>query len=221
MWRIKLIFLGALILSVVFCSSSLAFDNGDFQIWNTDSVSFRLNENWKIKFEEEFKFGDDAGDFYYQHSDLGIVYSGFAEWFDLSFNYRQTFEKKSGEWKEENRPHLNAVVKWKVSDISVAARSRLEYRNREDEDNFWRYRNKFTVKLPVEFAKFQIHPFVADEIFYDFDKGTLNKNRIYIGFSFKPRKGLAAEVYYLNESSEKGEEWTDNNVLGTKIKISF
>ena len=50
-----------------------AFDDGDFQVWNTDSVSWKINDKWSAKIEEEFKFGDNATDFYYHHTDIGFV----------------------------------------------------------------------------------------------------------------------------------------------------
>ena len=82
--------------------------------------------------EEEFRFGDDGGNFYYQHSDLGLIYSGISDWVDVGINYRHVFLEKDSDWKQENRPHLNATVKCKLLDFSLSNRGRLEYRNRED-----------------------------------------------------------------------------------------
>ncbi len=200
---------------------SFAFDDGDFQYWNTESVSWKVNEDLKVKLEEEFRFGDNAEDFYYQHSDLGLSYSGLASWLNLGINYRHIFEEKSSDWKVENRPHLNATVKWKLSDLSLSNRGRLEYRNREDADNFYRYRNKFTIKTPFKFTKFEISPYIADEIFYDFDQETLNRNRLYGGVALKLIKSLKADIFYLWESTEKGSTWNDIYVLGTKLKLNF
>lgn len=198
-----------------------AFDDGDFQYWNTESISWKVNENWKAQFEAEFRYGDDASNFYYQHSDLGFIYSGLAEWIDLGFNYRQIFEEKSSIWRYENVPHLNATVKWKLFDFSFSNRGRFEYKNREEADNYWRYRNKFTVKLPMKLTQLEIQPYIADEIFCDFDKETLNRNRLYSGFSFKLFKSLKADIFYLWQSSEKNDKWNDTHVLGTKLNLSF
>ncbi len=40
--------------------SGYGYDNGDFQVWNTDAQDFKLNKKLKIAFEQEFRFGDDA-----------------------------------------------------------------------------------------------------------------------------------------------------------------
>ena len=42
---------------------ALAFDDGDFQYWNSAQAALELNKDWEVKFEEEIKFGDDAGEF--------------------------------------------------------------------------------------------------------------------------------------------------------------
>ncbi|MBU4140893.1 MAG: DUF2490 domain-containing protein, partial [Candidatus Omnitrophica bacterium] len=131
------------------------------------------------------------------------------------------FEEKNSDWKYENRPHLNATVKLKLGDFKLSNRGRFEYRNREGADTLWRYRNKFTIKFPFKLTQLEIQPYVADEIFVDFDKEELNRNRLYAGFSLKLLKNLKGEIYYLRQSSKKSGRWTDYNVLGTKVKLSF
>lgn len=219
----SIITLGVIIfLSMLFCKGSVAFDDGDFQYWNTESVSWKMSDDWKVKLEGEFRFGDGAGDFYYQHTDLGVTYSGLANWLDLGINYRQIFEKdSSNKWEYENRPHLNITVKKKIDGWSLSNRSRFEYRNKEEGNDGWRYRNKSTIKLPIKFTRFDIQPYIADEVFIDFDKEDLTRNRLYGGFSFKITKNLKGEIFYLWQTSKKSGKWLDRNVLGTKIKFSF
>ena len=209
-------------LLILICSSdSFAFDDGDFQYWNSESLSVEINKDWKINLEEEWRFGDNAGNFYYQHSDLGLTYSGFAKWFDLGMNYRHIFEEESSKWRLENRPHLNVTFKWDLFDFSFNNRGRFEYRNREDAEDYWRYRNKFTIKLPFKLTTFEIQPYIADEIYYDFDQDSFNRNRLYGGFNFKLFKYLKADIFYLWQSSEENDKWRDLNILGTKLKIFF
>ncbi len=206
---------------IISANYAFAADDGDFQYWDTEGISWKVSEDWKIEFEEEFRLGDNAGNLYYEHLDLGLVYSGLAEWLDLGLNYRQVFEKKSGKWKEENRPHINATLKWKLLDFSFSNSGRFAYRNRKDADNFWHYRNELTVKLPFKLTRLEIQPYVADEIFYDFDKETLNRNRLYVGLSSKLFKSLRADIFYLWQSSKADDKWSDFNVLGTKFKLPF
>lgn len=201
--------------------SCYGFDSGDFQYWNTGSVSWELKDNWKLILEEEFRFGDDAGEFYYQHSDLGLNYSGLATWLDIGVSYRHIFEKNASEWHEENQPSFNATLKWKSFDLDLASRAKFEYRNRELGEEYWRFSDKFTVKLPLKLTRLEIQPYIAEEVLVDFDAEDVNRNRLWAGFSMNLLKGLKAEIFYLWQASKKSGEWSNLNILGTKIKFFF
>jgi len=200
-----------------------AFDDGDFQWWSSAGASFDINKDWKCSFEEEFRFGDDAGEFYYHHSDLGFVYGSLADWIDLGFNYRQVFERadSESEWKQENRPHLNVTLKGKFFGLGVSNRARFEYRDREDQEDHWRYRNQFTVKVPLELTELKLKPYVADEVFVPLNDDNITRNRVYTGLSFDVLKNMTGEVFYLWQSSRSSGDWNDINVLGTRLKFRF
>ena len=219
--RLNIYFLVSIFFVLFLSGLCFAADDGDFQYWNTESVSWKANDDLKLKLEEEFRFGNNAGTLYYQHSDLGFTYSGFAPWLDIGLNYRQIFEESGTNWLSENRPHFNLTLKQKAFDWVLSNRFRFEYRNREEKENYFRYRNKFSIKTPFKLTKFNIQPYIADEIFYDFNIETLNRNRLYAGFGFQLFKQLKADIFYLWETTEKSEKWNDVHVLGTKLGFSF
>ena len=205
----------------LYSNEVFAFDDGDFQYWHNTAFSWKIKDNYKFSLEEESRFGDDAKDFYYQHYDIGVTYSGICKWLELSANYRQVFQEKDNEWLKENIPHLNASVKWELFGTNFSNRARFEYKNREDLEDYWRYRNKFTVKPPLKFTRFKIQPYIADEVFYDFNVERVNTNRFYCGINADLSKMIKLELYYLWVSSEKNHDWDDTNVLGTNLKIAF
>jgi len=200
---------------------AFAFDDGDFQYWNTEKIVWKISDNWSGSLEEELYLGNNASNLYYHHTDLGFTYSGLAEWLDLGFNYRQVFEDRNGSWESENRPHFNLTVKGNAFGYSWSDLSRFEYRNRESAEDFWCYRNKFTLKMPCKFTKFQIQPYVADEWFYDFNVESLNRNRLYTGITFKLMGNVGADIFYMWQSSKTNDDWDDTNVLGTKLTVNF
>ncbi|MBO8152426.1 MAG: DUF2490 domain-containing protein [Candidatus Marinimicrobia bacterium] len=206
--------------SLFIVMTAFAYEDGDWQFWNTESVEGNLVENWKVKLEEEFRFGDNIGEFYYHHTDGSLTYK-LTNWFHLSLSYRQIYENKDEEWKEENRPHVNGTFKWKWQDFEFKNRSRFEYRIREGKENAWRYRNKLTLGFPLKWTKLGIQPYLADEIFIDFDEGDLNRNRLYAGFKAKLMKYLAPDIFYLWQTSEKDGDWIDYKVIGAKLKVEF
>ncbi|MBU3982652.1 MAG: DUF2490 domain-containing protein, partial [Proteobacteria bacterium] len=88
----------------------------------------KINKSSKIALEEEFRWGDNANDFYYHHYDVAFIY-GINKYLDVGLGYRQIYEKKKGEFKEENQPNINAAVKWELLGYKLEDRSRLEYRH--------------------------------------------------------------------------------------------
>ena len=210
-----------LLCSLLYSTGIFAFDDGDFQYWHNTALSWKIDDNYKLNLEEESRFGDNAKDFYYQHYDIGITYSGICKWLELSANYRHIYQEKNNDWLQENVPHLNASVKWELFDVSFNNRARFEYKNRENAEDYFRYRNKFTVKPPLKFTRFKIQPYIADEVFYDFNVERANANRLYCGISADLSKIIKLDLYYLWVSSEKNHDWDDTNVLGTNLKIVF
>ena len=221
--RNSMCFVVTLIAVLSISGTCFAFDDGDFQSWSSIGASFDINKDWKCTFEEELRLGDDAGELYYHHSDLGFVYKSLADWIDLGFNYRQVFARgdSESEWTQENRPHLNITFKGQLFDLDVSNRARFEYRDREDKKDLWRYRNKVTVKLPFEFTELKLQPYVADEVFFNLDGDGFKTNRVYSGFSFQLSESIKCNVFYLWQSSESGDDWKDANVLGTQLKFNF
>ncbi len=198
-----------------------AYDNGDFQIWHTEGQEVEIGKATKLTQEEEWRFGEDASEFFYQHYDWGVVY-GFDKRLDIGFNYRQVYEKYKQKWREENRPHVNATVKLDLWKFRFEDRNRLEYRHFRYKDDFVRYRNRFMLKYPLDFKKIKIAPYVADEIFIASNATGFNENRFYSGLEFGLTKYVKADIYYMMRSIRGvGDKWSEANVLGTRLKISF
>ena len=220
MIKLRILFLTAILLSGCHLGA-FAFDNGDFQYWSAASASFKPGEKLTAKIEEQFNFGDNAGDFFYQHLDIGFAYSGLAHWLEAGINYRQIFEEKNGDWKKENRPHASITLKWEKFDAKFSNRFRFEYRDKEDSKDTWRFRNKFIINAPWLVTGLKIRPYLADEIYYDFEAQALNRNSIFAGFNLAPFDKFNAEIYYALQKTKSDNKWTSVNILGTKLKLYF
>ncbi len=150
-----------------------------------------------------------------------MIYSGLGDWLDLGLNFRHLRDRSSGSWKTEERLHLNATLKFKLKGYDISNRGRFEYRIREKADDFWRYRNKLSVKLPLKITVLEIQPYFADEIFADFDLKEMTENRLYTGFYFKITEFLNAEIFYMWRRIKSSGEWNTHDVLGTRLKFTF
>lgn len=203
-----------------------AYEDGDFQYWNTESIDVKLTDKVGAYIEEEFRFGDNASEFYYQHSHLQLDFK-ITDWFTLSPAYRQVFElytKTNAEedWFTEYRPMVNGTLKYKWEDWELSSRARVSYRIFDiDKDNVWRFRNKITIKSPWKWTKLKLNPWVADEIFLEEHESGVYRNRLYVGVGLKLTEHLKGDIFYLWQSTEKSDSWTDYNVVGTKLKVAF
>jgi len=129
---------------------------------------------------------------------------------------------KKGTFKLENEPYVTTTLLWDLLGLKFDDRNRLEYRHFDYQTDSWRYRNKITVKLPWKFAKFEIQPYLSDEIFIGFSTiSELNQNRLSPGLSMNLTKNMKAEIYYILQNTKSSGKWKDTNVLGTKLKIAF
>lgn len=203
--------------------SAYAYQNGDFQFWNTDVEEFKINKNLKFALEEEFRWGDDAREFFYQHYDAGLFYT-LNNYLNVSAGYRQIYELKNQKFKPENAPYATVTLSLNKDGGLLESRNRFEYRHFNYQTDSWRYRNKFTIKFPWKFTAVEIQPYVSDEVLMTFASGALNQlnqNRLASGVGFKVTKNVKAELYYMLVDTKSSGRWTNANVLGTKLKIAF
>jgi len=203
-------------------SSAYAYDNGDFQIWNTNSQDVKLIKGVKLAMEQEFRYGKNAGELYYQHYDFGTVFA-FDKMLDIGFFYRLVYEKlHNKKWREEDEPNVNATLKFDLWKFKIDDRNRLEYRHFRYKDDSVRYRNRFTIKLPLEFKKIKFAPYACDEIFISSDSTGFNENRLSSGMEFELTKYAKFDAFYMfKENRIKDNKWNNTNVLGMKVKIAF
>lgn len=102
-----------LIAIILMMPLSCVCDGSDFQIWHTENQDMILTDHAMITAEEEFRWGDDARELFYQHYDFGAVCSVNKN-MDIGVNYRLIYEKKSGKFKPENVVHANITPKLKL-----------------------------------------------------------------------------------------------------------
>jgi hypothetical protein len=191
-------------LALISAARVYAYDDGDFQVWNSDVEEFKINKNAKIAFEQEFRWGNNASEFYYQHYDAGFFYD-LQKWLNIGGGYRHIYELKKGKFKPENEPYVTATLSWGLEGFKFEDRSRMEYRHFDYQEDSWRYRNKITLKIFVGFGS--INQF--------------SQNRFSAGTAMSIAKNIKAEVYYMLQTTKGSGKWVDINVLGTKLKIVF
>lgn len=205
---------------LVVASLAFASEDGDWQFWSLGGMQVNLSESWKAGLEQQFRLGDNMVKLYYRYTDFGIAWRA-TPWFILGCDYAQIYEKREGDWKEENRPHLNGTFKWSWRKVGFEDRNSIERRIREGRENIWMYRKKLSFAIPTNWTRFFIQPYLADEIFLIADEGKLYRNRLAGGFRGQLLEHLGIDAYYLWQSSERGGNWIDYHVVGVKLKAAL
>ena len=205
-----------------------AYKSGDWQYNNTEGISASLNDRWKIYAETEFRFGDHAHEFFYQHTYAELKYQ-VNDWFEMGPGFREAFElcpateTKDKHWINEHCPLFNATVKWKWGSWNFSNRNRVEYRMYDDtlKEDIWRYRNCLMVKSPWKWTRFEINPFIGDEIYMKEHYRGVYGNAVAVGVSFRVIKNLKGELYYMWQRDDKGIEIVHTNIIVSKLKLEF
>ena len=201
--------------------NAYAYDSGDFQMWQTIAEDMKIGKDTKFTMEQEFRFGENSSEFFYQHYDWGFAWS-FDKRLELALGYRLIYEKYKQKWREEDDPYTNITVKGDMWKFKLEDRSRIEYRHFRFKDDSMRYRNRFMLKYPIEFHSIKIAPYTSDEIFVSSDGTGFHQNRFQSGLEFELTKNVKADIAYMMQTSRvKSDKWSETNVLWTKIKVSF
>jgi hypothetical protein len=207
-----------LVLTCTLILTRLSRAEGNWEYWTNYSFTDSVSDNITVKVAPELRYQGDFSGHYYTHVDIGLDWK-INNWLILGPYYRHVEEKKNGQWNVEYQPNINATLKADLSGLSVSDRNRLEYRI-QDEKEFFRYRNKLTLKLK-KMTSLEIQPYIAEEPFYDFDASEINKNRLYAGFGLTVFDKLKADINYILESRKKADHWVDVNVLVLSLRYSF
>lgn len=200
--------------------AALAYEDGDWQFWSSGNMQVNFSESWRVGLEQQFRWGGNMGEIYYRYANFGLTWRA-TPWCVLGCDYAQIYQRGDDDWQEENRPHLNGTLKWSWREFGFENRHRIERRIREGRENIWMYRNKLSSMIPPKWTRLLIQLYLADEIFFILDEGDFFRNRFTSGFKGQIVHYLWVDIYYLWQSSEKGEDWIDYHVVGAKLKATL
>jgi hypothetical protein len=207
---------------VLLYAAGPALAEGDHEYWAKAAFVVPVSANWRFSFEERLTFGDEARRLDDHQMDYCLTYWGFADWLGVGLGYKQTFEKDDDDWRVEDRPLTNIILKTRIRDWAVVSRSRFEYRIPEEDPESWRYRNQVTILSPATFTPLKILPYISDEIFIDLDEADFSQQRLYGGCFIPLHEKIRLELFYLWKLSEQDDgSWHDTNVLGSYLCFFF
>ena len=120
----------------------------------------------------------------------------------------------------ESRPRLSLELSGPVGECKVALRNRFEYRMKESQDEYWRYRSRLKVSFPkIRTAT----PFIYEEIFYEFgDMDEYDANEAGLGLSIPLADKLTLEMDLRSCHTKSDGDWQEGDIhFLMKFKYSF
>lgn len=188
------------------------------EFWQVIKTSKPIMETYTLQMETDYRFLDMGDQLKYFHGDLGLIFPLIAN-FKLGLNFREVFEWKENSWIQEHRPHGSIMSNLQLWKFDVSARSRFEYRMKQDKDPAIRNRDILTIKYGKKITPLNLVPYVADEIFYDLEENELNRNRLFIGVEIQRIKWLKTMVYLMQQMDLKDATWESTNIIGLAFAI--
>ncbi len=186
------------------------------ELWKAAKISKPLNDSYILSVESDFRSTNMGDQLKYCHGDIGVSFPINSK-IKMSINLREVFEWNGETWKQEHRPHGTLSTNMKLGSMSISARSRFEYRIKQDNDPVIRNRDMVSINFGKGLTPLNLVPYFANEIFYDMEERKLNRNRLYIGVEIKRIQFVKTAIYFLQQNDIKNNEWKPTNVVGIKF----
>lgn len=134
----------------------------------------------------------------------------------LATNFTSNVEQTSpGVFEQEFRGEVEPHLRWRLGDISLNNRHRVEMRRFQTETR-WRYRTQ--VRLTLQRPEAVWAPYASEEIFMDMKGGSYNQNRLSVGLSYLFSPNARSDFgYLLRSKSAAAGNWDTDHVLSVSL----
>ncbi len=210
-------------------AQSVSDDSDDTQFWNETTVAIPLKRKENADGSKKDVVNlNILATLRLGRGGLNPVDKRLGLGFDIRLNkaftlspsyYFRAGEPVTGKKETEHRLRLDLATEKKFSPFSLKWRGRLEHRFRLDSSDSTRLRNKATLKVPIKVDNEELFsPFVAEEIFFEFQGGRFSSHEFTAGVSKELVDGLSAELFYIRKDNRSGDVRTINGI-GLNLKI--
>lgn len=208
--------------------------NGDFNIWNYESVKAFINPNFWVYMETNFRYDDNGSHFYYFHEHLQLTWKPFS-FLTIAPSYRQIFAipgegalladifPQINYFIPVYYPNVNIAFLWDTTYLHFRDRSRIAYEllpSQLSAFNAWIYRNKFVIRTRQYYSPLKLRFFLDGEIFIRQRRG-VDEYRTSASASMKFIKKVRLQVGYRFVYFRLIDDWISKNVLFIRLDGSF
>lgn len=194
----------------------------DWELWAELRWKKPLSERLSLQGVSSLRLRGGMGELYRHFEEAGLGYK-WLPWLKVegAYHWNASDRPNTHDQAYEHRLYVALTPQVMVAGLQLENRHRLEFRHINGFDD-WRYRSRVKASLPLGTATWwHMKPFVADELFYGFRAGEVNRNRTLIGVERTVTKQLAVELFYVLESNKAGRDWDEFHGVGLATSVTF
>ena len=87
-----LLFSSLIICGLFYANDVEAYDNNDYQSWQTLAAQWQINDKLQFGLQDEFRIGKNSTDFYYNHVQLDLL-GEISDHISLGAGFRYIYKK--------------------------------------------------------------------------------------------------------------------------------
>src|SRR3972149_8688711 len=201
-------------LFILFSISNLAFAERDWEYWSRYSFEAPITKEISYVIKPEWRIKNDMKDEYLFKLEQAVAFK-LTEFLEIAPYYVWQENKTAKGRDRSDLFYFDVTGKMPLKeffDLKIVDRLRYQY-NFDKELTVWR--NSIRLTRTFKAGKYELSPFIEDEIFYDTKLDEINENWASAGISLILNKNANIGVFYLLDAKRKGDDWSYANVLVT------
>lgn len=191
--------------------------------WGTSHnllIKANIVEDWFVLSRSNIAFRRHNEQLFLGYTGASLGYQLNEQW-SARIGFRQAYFKIAEEWREEQRPMLEAYYADFLDGYRFTSRTRIEFRHIDWRDDDTRLRQEFTLTAPWKLTSLEMKPYISNETFYSVRNEWIEANWIDVGLSFFPSKGIKLKIgYRMNRLRIQGA-LSNRHTLVTGVNLFF
>ena len=216
-----------ILLALICCLSPLPLtallnENGDFQLWISDSIRKKFSKDYQAELMTEYRWGNDAKQLYFFYFQMNVAIR-FNDWLDLIPGYRHIYRLNTTtkEFDRVYNPIMAFIAHYEKEGWRFEDRNRFEIVIAEViNPTVYDYRNRVSIFPPWKWTQARLQPYVEEEFFWRNRLG-ISQNRFIVGAKIEFSEHYVGSIYYLLRHQLIADLWKRHNIMGLKFAAKF
>ncbi|CAG5079566.1 DUF2490 domain-containing protein [Parvicella tangerina] len=203
----------------------------DFETWNSFNLKYKLNKNWKLGLEQQFRFNDNSSALDRYFTELSVSHS-FSKYIfgGVGFRYLRQNDTKGDVQGFENHLRFNFDfgVKHSLNRFDFKYRLRFQTKNElgisKDEGDYSNNHIRLKAGVGYNIKKWKLDPEGSVEIFRHYEKGEqngFNNIRFTFGTKYNLKKIGVFGLFYRFEKELNAQYPLSSHIIGFKYTYTL